>query len=193
MYSLRTERCILGTSLYEFQTNTGRLLLHDRSQRAAMLCVRESELWTDDWTYPTSHCRVAEDFRAHASWDDTQGDRFARLGEAEGAQPGEPVVVDRLWGIEWTACPGGTTGEQCTSGSPVSTGLSSTDDVCQGLVWGSGTAEERGAWRLPEPREVWSLSGYDRKDEYYNDAVQAQFPFLSGVQDSPSVLAYCWY
>ena len=176
-------------SFYEFQTNTGRLLLHDRSQRAAMLCVRESELWTDDWTYPTSHCRVAEDFRAHASWDDTQGDRFARLGEAEGAQPGEPVVVDRLWGIEWTACPGGTTGEQCTSGSPVSTGLSSTDDVCQGLVWGSGTAEERGAWRLPEPREVWSLSGYDRKDEYYNDAVQAQFPFLSGVQDSPSVLA----
>ena len=148
-----------------------------RSNIAQQLCVRESELWVNNWSYPTNSCRIVTDFRTHASWSEDDGSRFARARPA--VSPGEPIVTDHLWGIDWTACPRGTTGEECASGS--ATNSNSSDqaaEYCSNLTWGDGDAAHRGSWRLPEPRELESLAGFADTATFFNASVQEHFPLL---------------
>jgi hypothetical protein len=156
-----------GYSSFYFLSAARPLRIENRieSSNVATLCVRRGP-WAQTIEYPQDSCRTVAPLRLDAHWDG-EGARLILI-PGEEAHPGHPVVNDHLYGVDWTGCLSGSSGDTCEDGARrhFDPGRDA-GDFCRNLEW-AGHAD----WRLPEYREYAGLVDFNS---------QASPPLAPGV------------
>ena len=122
---------------------------------------------------------------AQYGWDTEHEatERFTRTGTDE------PVVLDKVTGLEWQGCLSGQSGSDC-AGSNDTYSWQNALSYCDGLTWA-----DFDDWRLPDRYELHSIVDCSKIDPAIDDDAfpgtpSSIFWSLSTYQDTSS---YAWY
>ena len=77
----------------------------------------------------------------------------------------EPTVADLVTGLEWQACPSGTTGADCAGGAPEEMNKAAALAHCDQLSWGG-----KDDWYVPDAYELMSIFDFVKKPGYIDPA-----------------------
>ncbi len=136
-------------------------------------CVR-GDRWSNTISYPERVCRDMTPV-GHAGLRSGQDMQLVR---SESGSPGEFLVTDSYYGLQWTGCLLGLSGTQCEHGQARTIIAADIESACTTLQW--GTHDD---WRVASIDEVRSLFDYRVNTQPpIPAAVLAAFPELDGLQ-----------